>query len=89
MDFFCATELAVPIAQIMMLLMLITTSLLFGRTRLALMITYVFTLYWGYFFNRDIFYDYGQSVEHFLFVYFSFGVLIAIMAMIGFVFSHE
>jgi hypothetical protein len=89
MDFFCSTELAVPVPQIMVLLILTTTSLLFGRTRLALMVTYVFTLYWGYFFNRDVFYNYGQGVEHFLFIYFAFGFSVAIMAMVGFAFSHN
>ena len=51
MDFFCSTELHVPVPQIMLLLILITTSLLFGRIRLVLMITYAFYTVLGLFFQ--------------------------------------
>ena len=88
MDFFYSTKLAVPITQIVILLMLITMALLFGRIKLALLINYIFTLYWGYFFNRDLFFD-VEGVGYFLLMYFGFGFLIAVFAMIGFIFCHE
>jgi len=89
MDFFCTTKLAVPITQIILLLMLSTMALLLGRIKLALLINYVFTLYWGYFFNRDLFFDYVEGIDYFLFIYFGFGIFVAIIAMIGFVFHHD
>jgi len=87
-DFFYSTSLAVPITQIVILLMLITVALLFRRIKLALLINYIFTLYWGYFFNRDLFFD-VESVGYFLLMYFGFGFLIVVFAMIGFIFCHE
>lgn len=89
MDFFYATELAVPAPQIILLLMLVTGALLFGRVKLALLINYIFTLYWGYFFNRDVLLDYAQNVDYFVLIYFGFGFLVVIFAMIGFLFRHD
>ena len=89
MDLFYATELAVPAPQIILLLMLVTGSLLFGRVKLALLINYMFTLYWGYFFNRDVLLDYAKNVDYFVLIYFGFGFLIVIFAMIGFLFRHD
>ena len=89
MDFFYTTKLAVPVSQIVVLLMLITIALLFGRIKLALLINYVFILYWGYFFNRDLFFDHVESVDYLLLIYFGFGFLVVFIAMIGFVFRHD
>jgi len=89
MDFFYTAELAVPAPQITMLLMLVTGSLIFGRVKLALLINYIFTVYWGYFFNRDLLLDYAESADYFPIIYFGFGFLVAIFAMIGFLFRHD
>ena len=89
MDLFYATELAVPAPQIILLLMLVTGALLFGRVKLALLINYIFTLYWGYFFNRDVLLDYAESVDYFVLIYFGFGFLVVIFAMIGFLFRQD
>jgi len=54
MEFFYSLEFAVPVAQIALLLLLSTTALLFGKIKLALLISYLFTLHWGYFINREL-----------------------------------
>jgi len=85
MEFFYSTELAVPISQITLLLVFSTLALLFGRTKLALIINYVFTLYWGYGFNREQLMGSGiEKIDYFTLFYFGFGLLIVILALIGF-----
>jgi hypothetical protein len=85
MEFFFSTELAVPISQISLLLVFSTFALLFARVKLALIINYVFTLYWGYGFNREQLLSSGiEKIDYFTPFYFGFGLLIVILAMIGF-----
>jgi hypothetical protein len=87
MDFFylAGLTLAVPLSQIALLLTLSTLALLFRRIRLALIINYLFALYWGYGFNREFLlnFDFGKIVT-FTIVYFGFGLLILVLALIGF-----
>ena len=45
MEFFHTTEVAVPLFQVVLLLMLSTLAVLFGRIKLALLMNYLFTLY--------------------------------------------
>jgi hypothetical protein len=87
MDFSYTTELAIPVVQIGLLLLLSTGALLFRRIRLALMTNYLFTLYWGYVLNRDIFGS-TESLGTFTLVYFGFGVAIVMLAAIG-LFVHS
>ena len=85
MEFFLSTELAVPISQISLLLVFSTFALLFGRVKLALIINYLFTLYWGYGFNREkLMFSGIEKIDYFTTFYFGFGLLIVILAMIGF-----
>ena len=85
MDFFYATDLAVPVSQIILLLFLSTISLLFGKVRVALLLNYFFTLYWAYFLNKERFVELGlASTDLFSWMYFGFGFLVAGLAMIGF-----
>ena len=85
MEFFYSTELAVPISQITLLLVFGTLALLFRRVKLALIINYVFTLYWGYGFNREQLMGSGiEKIDYFTPFYFGFGLLIVILALIGF-----
>ena len=90
MEFFYATELAVPVSQMVLLLLATTLSLLLGRVRLALMINYLFTLYWGYVFNREYLLGQGiQEMTYFSAAYFGFGLAIALLASLGFLLHSE
>ena len=86
MEFFQTTQLAVPLIQIMLLLTLSTVILLIGRLRLALLMNYLFALYWGYVFNADLF-NSLEKANVFNAVYMGFGIAVVIFAVIGFV-SH-
>ena len=85
LDFFNSTELSIPVIQVAMLLIVSTLSLLFGRVKLALLTNYVFAFYWGYIQNREQLF--GTSLEkmnYFNMLYFGFGLVIVVLAMIGF-----
>ena len=84
MDIFLSTELSVPILQIVMLLVLSTISLIFGRIRLALLINYCFTLYWGYVSNLSLFTgEDAFQIANFSFMYFGFGIVVIALAIAG------
>ena len=90
MDIFYNTELAVPLFQIIILMLFSTLSLLFGKVRVALMINYVFTFYWAYIFNRDSLMGLGlNKFDHYTLIYFLFGFIIIIFAMVGFLFQKN
>jgi len=85
MDAFLTMELAVPVTQIALLLFLSTAALLFGRIKLALLVNYLFTLYWGYFLNRDMLMGAAKDIPHFTFIYFGIGLTIAVLALVVFI----
>ena len=83
-EFFTSTQLAIPLSHVIMLLVLSTGALLFGRLKLALVINYCFTLYWGYIINIDLFTSGGLlKLNTFTILYFGFGIVILILALIG------
>jgi len=82
MEFFSTAEIFIPIYQMILLLLVSTLTLLFGRTKLALIINYLFTLYWGFVFNRDLLL--GHGLEYYYLLYWGFGTSIAILAAVGF-----
>jgi hypothetical protein len=90
MDIFFNAELAVPLFQILILLLFSTVALLFGKVRLALLINYVFTFYWAYIFNRDSLVGMGlQKFDYYSLTYFLFGLCIFLFAMVGFLFQKN
>lgn len=90
MDIFFNAELAVPLFQILILLLFSTVALLFGKVRLALLINYVFTFYWAYIFNRDSLVGMGlRKFDYYTLTYFLFGLCIFLFAMVGFLFQKN
>ncbi|MBW2063685.1 MAG: hypothetical protein JRJ03_02010 [Deltaproteobacteria bacterium] len=85
MEIFRSVELSIPILQIAMLLTFSTLALLFAKVKLALLINYIFTMYWGYGFGWDYLSNSGfTNVDYFTYIYFGFGLLIVALAIIGF-----
>ena len=90
MDFFMNTDLTVPMAQVIVLLLFSTVAMLFGKMKLALIINYVFTLHWAYIFNRDRYMDMGlEQFDIFTAVYFLFGLGVVLLATVAFLFHRE
>lgn len=89
MDLFYSTELAVPVAQLVLLLICSTVALLFGRIKLALLVNYLFALFWGYFLNRDFLIDSGGELSYFVYVYVLFGLAVVFLAAVGFLIHRD
>ena len=85
MELFYSTEVTVPIFQIALLLLISTLALLFGRVKLALIANYVFTLYWGFLANEG--FMAGSTFN--TVSYFGFGLMVIILALIGFFTATE
>lgn len=85
-----STELAVPLFQILLLIFISTIALLFGKIKLALILNYLFTFYWGYIFNRELlaitFKDQVPSFN-FIYIYFAFGFMLIALSIVGFITS--
>ena len=84
MEILSMTEISIPITQMILLLLLSTGALFFGKLKLALLINYLFTLYWGYGINRDFLV--GSGFEHlsgFTMLYVRFGLIIAAVALVS------
>jgi len=91
LDFFTETTLAIPMIQIIALMTISTLSLLFGKLKMALLVNYIFILYWAYFFNRDLLMEMGGA-ENFQFIsvfYFLFGIVIILVAAFSFLFQKD
>ena len=86
MESFLATQLSVPLSQMLFLMVLTTTALLFGRIKLALLMNYLFALFWGYVHNGSLF-DL-QNITMFTTIYVTLGVFTAVLAAVGFL-THQ
>lgn len=90
MHFFLNTDLAVPMVQVVLLLLFSTVAMLFGKLKLALIINYIFTLHWAYIFNRDRYMEMGlEQFDIFTVVYFLFGLGVILLATVAFLFHRE
>jgi hypothetical protein len=90
-DFLTETTLAIPMIQIILLMLVSTLTLLFGKLKVALLVNYIFILYWAYFFNRDLLLQMGGA-DNFEFItvfYFLFGILIVLVAAFSFLFQKD
>ena len=90
MEFITDTYLSIPMIQIILLMLLSTISLLFGKLKLALIINYLFTLHWAYISNRDSLV--GMDIENFGLIstiYFVFGIGIVLVASFAFMFQKS
>jgi hypothetical protein len=89
-EFLFDTTLSIPVVQLLLLMYISTLSLLFGKVRLALLVNFIFTFYWAYFFNRDLLWGLGpEKFEYFTIIYFMFGLIILLGAAFSFMFQKQ
>ena len=90
LDFLTETTLSIPMIQIVLLMLLSTLTLLFGKLRLALLINYIFILNWAYILNRDLLLSMApKKFQYITTVYFVFGILIVMIAVFSFLFQKD
>ena len=83
MEILYLTELTIPLYQIGLLLLLSSLAVFAGKAQLALIINYLFVLYWGYWLNQGAILADGPQLDLFTVCYFGFGILIIILALMG------
>jgi hypothetical protein len=89
-DFFLNANLSIPLVQLILLMLMSTISLLFGKLKLALLINYVFTLHWAYIANRDNLMAMGfENFQLVSIIYFVFGLGIVLVAAFAFMFQKN
>ena len=84
MEFWYGTEVCVPINQLVLLLICSTVALLFGKLKLALLVNYLFTLFWGYFANKELLIGSGSGATYLVHLYVLFGLAVVFLAAVGF-----
>ena len=76
--------------QIILLMLMSTVSLLFGKLKLALLINYLFTLHWAYISNRENLMELGfENFQLISVMYFIFGLGIVLVASFAFMFQKN
>lgn len=83
-DIFMDTNLVVPANQMFLYMTLVSLFLLFGRNHLCILTTFIFSFYWGFVFNRDLFVSRLGNAEIFMALYLICGFLVIVMAVISF-----
>ena len=90
LDYFLNISLTIPIIQLILLMLISTISLLFGRLKMALIVNYLFTLNWAYIANRDKLMDMSsENFELYSIMYFIFGLGIVLTASFAFMFQKS
>jgi hypothetical protein len=89
MEILFMREISIPVIQMVLLLLLSTGALFFGKLKLALLINYLFTLYWGYGISKDFLVGSGfQHLSGFTVLYVGFGLIIAAVALVSLISEH-
>ena len=90
LDFLLNANLSIPMVQLILLMLMSTISLLFGKLKLALLVNYVFTLHWAYVANRENLIEMGfENFQLVSIIYFIFGLGIVLVAAFAFMFQKN
>ena len=90
LDFLLNANLLIPMIQLILLMLMSTISLLFGKLKLALLVNYIFTLHWAYVSNRENLIEMGfENFQLVSIIYFIFGLGIVLVAAFAFMFQKN
>lgn len=84
MEFFQANELAVPLAQMLLLLTCSTVCLFLRRIKLGLLLNYLFALHWGFLSNQEFLASQTSNQVLLPVIYFAVGMGLVVIAVISF-----
>jgi hypothetical protein len=84
LQFFSDKDFAVPLWEVILLVLINSICLLLGRHRLGLIVSYLFVFYWGFIFNSTYFVNMMGYFAWGLYIYAISGVVMAIIFLISF-----
>jgi len=76
-------EIAVPVYQMIFFVLVVTLCLLFTRFKLGSSVTFCFTFYWGFIYNKEIFIEI-EGFSPFFFFYLFSGLFIIVCTLASF-----
>lgn len=90
LDYLLNANLSIPMIQLILLMLMSTISLLFGKLKLALLVNYLFTMHWAYVSNRENLIELGfENFQLVSIIYFIFGLGIVLVAAFAFLFQKN
>ena len=90
LDYLLNANLSIPMIQLILLMLMSTISLLFGKLKLALLVNYIFTLHWAYVSNQENLIELGfENFQLVSIIYFIFGLGIVLVAAFAFLFQKN
>jgi hypothetical protein len=81
---FADQGLSIPVWEVMLLVLINSICLLFGKHKTGLLMTYLFVFYWGFVFNRTFFTDLMGHFTWGLLVYSILGAAMILIVVISF-----
>ncbi len=84
MDALMSAEMTVPVYQLAILVIIVIFSLLLAKPKLGLIVTFLFVMYWGYWSNLTTMVGAPLHFDVFTLLYFGFGIVITLLALLGF-----
>jgi hypothetical protein len=90
MDAILSTQISIPMSQMIIVLTLITSALIFGRIKLSLFIGYCAILYWSNIWNLPLFTESSAlklSGQAFLLT--GFMIIIVLFSIVSLIFHRE
>lgn len=82
MDFLTTSSAHITLIEVALLLFLATIANMFGKPKLALLITCFFTLFWGFFLNYDMLFVNHRHLSH-AHLFFGFPFAIVLLTLLG------
>ncbi len=84
MEHLIAIELTIPVGQLLFFAGLSILCLLWGRYKIGVAVSFCFTFYWAYIYNRDIIYESISGTPYVLILYFLSGIMLILCALCAF-----
>ncbi len=78
------TSVVIPANQMFLFVALLSVFLLFGKQHLCILITFIFTFYWGFVLNMDVFVNRIGNTGAAMALYLISGFVIVLMIIISF-----
>lgn len=82
MEFLLTSTPHITVAEVALLLLCTAIANVYGKSKIALLITCFFTLFWAFFINYDILFVSYRDLAH-AYMYFGFPFLILLLTLVG------